>query len=164
MRKSLMFLVLCLASIGIASASPNIAWLCDLEGELNGKSVGMGPSYSKLAGGAVLTCFSLLGGEVVSKNVDISIKSFGVGLGYSEVKSVKVIAYGMGFDDVDEFSEHYRISANVTVDFIGVGVEPSFGFYVGDQGIGFNLQLQGRDVMGMGAHLRGSIMSVKNAM
>ena len=155
-----MFLVLCLASIGVASANPNVAWFCDLEGELSGKSVGLGLSYSKLAGEAVLTCFSPLGGEVVSRDVDVSIESLGVGLGYTNLKSVSVVAYAMGLDDVEELSKRYRVSASATFDFIGVGVEPSVGFYVGDQGAGFTLQLQGRSVAGIGAYVQGSVMKM----
>ena len=162
MRKSLMFLVLCLASIGVASASPNVAWLCDLEGDLSGTNVGIGLSYSKLAGEAVLTCFSPLGGEVATSVADVSIESFGLGLGYSTVKSVKMVAYGMGFDDVDELNERFSVSANATVDFMTMGVEPSIGFYVGNKGAGFTMQLQGRSVMGIGAYIQGSVMKMTN--
>ena len=151
-----------LAAAGVVFASPDIVWLCKLEGELSGKSEGMVASHFRLEGEALLTCFSLLGGGVVSKKVDISIASLGAGLGYSEVKGMRIVAHGMGFDDVEELSKHYRLFTSAPVDFIGAGVEPSVGFYVVDQGQGFSVQLQGRDVVKIGAHIQGSVMRVQS--
>ena len=140
-----------------------ISMSCSLDGTLTGSNVGIILSVGKLEGEAVLMCTESLSGDTYGRRVQIEISSIGVGLGYAEVKAARIRGTGIGLNRLENIFNNYGLTFGGTIDSGYAGYDAGITFQVsgkGQNGVSFGVSLLGRDIEGLGVHLRTSTMKI----
>ncbi len=162
MKKLLTALAIAFLSSNAHAASGPL-WGCDLEGELSGKRVGVILGIQKLDGEGVLSCTAINSDRVKEVPVKLSVRGVGLGLGYAEVSTVKVVGLGVGYlRNPEAFSESFKIGPSAGLNLIRGGFDVDAAFSLSsNNGAGFEVGLELQDANGIDAHAHLKTFKIK---
>ena len=134
---------------------------CNLSGEIAGASIGVFLGGEYISGPGMITCRS--GSSVRSLPVRMKLVGFGPAFDLTIIKSIRVSTVDVGIVGGPEaFIHSYSIGGTAGATLINQGVEFDAAVKVAAAGgLTFELGLQGRDVLGLGAHLYGMAFSIE---
>lgn len=128
---------------------------CQLAGNVSGGSIAIGIGGTRLDGRGMVSCRHNLTGEVTRIPVNIKFQGLGVGVEIAKVRSVRLLSAGLGINDPRLFFRSYSLGATAGASLIRLGISADVALRVGDarDGLGFELGLMSKDIVGLGAHL-----------
>ena len=134
MKKMLQTLVLVGLLAPLSShAGPRVGWQCTVDADLSGYDAGMGAGWGKLSGEGELRCTSFKGEKHVQK-VRVKMRSFGVGIGYSEISDVTFYALGLGLDKPQAMLNKYRVGVGAGATLVKRGFDVDVAFSASSRG------------------------------
>ena len=131
---------------------------CSITGTMSGVNVAFVFGGEVIGGDGWLTCTQNARGRSGNAQIPIHLTLLGGGAGFNltYVRAITVNAVGVGVNDPSQLLEQYSIGPSVGASLVNRGVAFDAAVRVGDaSGFGFDLGLQGRDVIGLGAYLYG---------
>lgn len=163
MKKLVVMLAMVLVG-SVATAANGPLWGCDLEAELSGHEAGVVFSVKTLSGPGVMNCTTLDGSQQMMIPVNVRIKGYGAGLGFSKTDKIKMFGLGLGaVSNPVTFANNYKMGVSAGASLIRAGVGFDAAFTAGYKGGGFEVGLSGKDVRGLfvGLHLQKMTVSFR---
>lgn len=130
------------------------AYTCRLDGNLRGGSIAIGIGGQVLKGNGVITCRDNVSGETIKQNVKMRMAGGGVGFEVARIKSVNVVTAGIAVNDPSYFFENFSVGAEAGASLVRHGISFDAAIRLaGKEGFGFDVGFQGKEILGLGAHL-----------
>ena len=141
--------------------SGNTTYTCALRGEIAGASIGVILGGEYISGPGVITCRS--GDNTQTVPVRMRLIGFGPAFDLSIIRSIEIRSANVQVTGgTDALLTNYSLGATAGATLIHAGVEFDAAAKVsGAGGVSFELAFQGRDVLGLGAHLYGMGFSIE---
>ncbi|MGE0631273.1 MAG: hypothetical protein AB7O96_02620 [Pseudobdellovibrionaceae bacterium] len=159
--KKIMLMCAMLLAGSMASAANGPLWACDLNANLQGYEAGLGLSVKKLAGPGVISCVALDGSEQVQVPVNVEIKGYGAGLGWSRTNAIKMVGVGMGaVSNPQSLAHNYKLGVSAGAALVRAGIGFDAAFSTSRQGGGLEIGLIGKDVQGLSLAVHLQKMSI----
>ncbi len=159
MKKLLVAAMLCLGSLTAVSADADLAWQCNLEGNIDGYDAGFIISVGYLKGEAHLDCTSI-NGDTVTKKVMLKMVALGFGYDLARITNVDVKAFNVGVSDPGQMTRQFRVSISAGATLFNLGYEPDLSLQLSNGGVAFELGLFSKEAIGLGAHIRRNILTI----
>jgi hypothetical protein len=171
--KKLLLLTLTFGFLGISNIAradqqedaafwANPQYSCSLRGQISGASIGIVLGGEVISGPGVITCRNSRG---VVRRMPITLKLIGGGAAFdfTIIKSIKVFSNGIStVNGPEDLVRSYAIGASAGATLGRAGVDFDAAAKVSSQGgLSFELGFQGRDVIGLGAHLNAMAFSIE---
>lgn len=130
------------------------AYNCRLEGNIKGGSIAIGIGGQVLKGNGEITCRNNTTGEVLVQPVKLRLAGAGIGFEISRIKSVQVVTAGIAVNDPRYFFDNFSVGAEAGASLARQGISFDAAIRLaGESGLGFDVGFQGREILGLGAHL-----------
>lgn len=129
-------------------------YTCRMNGRLSGGSIAIGVGGQILKGKGTIVCRNNHSGEVTEQKVNLRMAGGGVGFEIARIKSVEVVTAGVGVSDPRYFFENFSVGAEAGASLIRAGISVDAAVRLaGKEGFGFDVGFQGKEILGLGAHL-----------
>lgn len=127
---------------------------CRLSGEVSGVGIAIGVGGQVLSGDGTLDCENTMTGVRRSTPVALRMAGGGVGFELNAIRSVVVRSTVVPVSDITKFYDTFSIGAESGAELGRDGVAYDVAIRLTSRsGLGFDVGLQSRDVVGLGAHL-----------
>lgn len=143
------------------SGVTGVAYTCTLTGDISGASIGVILGGEYISGPGMVTCRN--GDEIRTLPVRMRLIGFGPAFDLSVIRSIHIVSANIGVVGGPEaLLTNYSLGASAGVTLVNAGVAFDAAAKVsGEGGVSFELGFQGRDVIGLGAHLYGMGFSIE---
>ena len=154
--------VLGFAFAGMAQAdTQGPAWVCNIDGEMSGTSVGLIVGFQELKGTGMISCKSAFG-ERVEQPVILRMTGLGLGLGFADIKSVKIFTAAIGVTSGPEaLLGKFKVGLSTGATLAEVGADADLALALSNEGVGFEVGVTGRKAQGLEAHLHAITFTIK---
>lgn len=148
------------AAVAQADQLTGPAWVCGLDAEASGVSVGLFFNITDIKGEGVITCSRPADQKNVIVPVAIKIGGLGLGLGFSKIEQLEVYSLNVGVADPSDMLGEFNagLEANATVIAGGAGV------MVGVQaanGLALDLSVVGNKANGLNVKVGGFVLTIE---
>lgn len=153
--------LLLFSTFASADVAREINYTCRLSGNISGASVAFVFGGQILEGPGRLSCVNGLTGETMRYPVTLRLAGAGVGFDLTAIRSVRVYSSGIGVNDPQSLYRSFGVGATAGANLIRSGVSYDAAVRASESGLNFELGFQGKEILGLGAHLYGMIFSVR---
>lgn len=129
-------------------------YTCSMSGTIRGTSIAIIIGGQYIHGPGRISCMHNLNGRIYNYRVTFRLRGLGVGFDLSQIKRMHLVTAGLGVNDPKFFMHSYAIGATAGASLIRAGIEFDAAIRLSrSNGFGFEMGIQGREVLGLGAHL-----------
>jgi len=145
----------------MAESAVGPAWVCQLQGKMAGKSVGVVLSVLKLEGQGQISCISANGIQTETP-VKLEMNGVGLGVGFTEYTEVEVATAALGVATGPEaLAGSFAVGPSAGVTLIEAGLDVGIAMRLSQEGgLSFELALLGKKGQGLEAKIHLQTMSI----
>lgn len=128
-------------------------YTCHLSGSMSGGSIAIIVGGQYIHGMGNIICTNNFSHKRMRLPVKLKLIGAGVGFELSQIKNLRLFTAGLGVNNPNFFNQSFAIGATTGASLVRAGFEFDTAVRLSKNGVGFELGIQGREVLGLGAHL-----------
>lgn len=160
MKKLLLSLIaVSFAAVAQADDVTGPAWVCGLEADAEGVSIGLFFNITDIRGEGFIKCSRPEDQMNVTVPVSIKIGGLGLGLGFSKIKELKVYSLNVGVTDPADMLGEFNAGLEAEATIIKAGAGVQIGLQ-GDNGLAFDVSVVGKKAKGLNVKVGGFVLDI----
>ncbi|MCC6137035.1 MAG: hypothetical protein IT287_00250 [Bdellovibrionaceae bacterium] len=147
------------AAVAHADNLTGPAWVCSLEANASGVSVGLFFNVTDVKGEGEIKCSRPEDKMNVTVPVAIQLGGLGFGLGFSKIKELKVYTLNVGVADPSDMLGEFNAGLEAAVTVVEAGAGVMVGVQA-DSGLAFDLGVVGQKAKGLNIKVGGFVLEI----